>query len=291
MHGTDGNSDKNLIERAIIKALKSGDTELVYTVLLYMKQNLDREEFYSLLEKHNKAFKLWIRFCKLEKNEDELIRIYDQENRVDKIARLKVENAYSAGQIDIRTLEDGLGIYKSSSDQFMTKAVGSQISLLHEQEALEQRVPVEDGFVGYSLSKTLYTLIKNDLESKASALKDKYNVPPKRYYWIKIRALADSDNWEKLEDFSKQKNPPIGYKPFAEVCIKRKNNQEAIKYIKKIKEPHPRAMLYARIDEWDAAIGLAQSVKGRDRDTILDDLRKKCRNQNYVQIIDDLMNN
>jgi len=170
----------------------------------------------------------------------------------------------------------------------MIKAVGSQISLLHEQGALEQRVQVEDGFVGYSLSKTLYTLILNDMESKASNLKEKYNVPPKRYWWIKIRALADSESWEKLEEFSKQKSP-IGYKPFAEVCIKKKNSEEAIKYIKKIKEPHTRAILFSRIDEWEAAIDVAESAKG-ERHMILEDLRRKCRVQRYIPVIEDLLN-
>lgn len=199
-----------------------------------------------------------------------------------------MEYSYGSGQIEIRTLEEGLELYKECQDQFMTKAIGSQISLLHEQTALEQRVQVEDGFIGFSLSKTLYTLILNDMESKATNLKDKYNVPPKRYWWIKIRALAESESWEKLEEFSKQKSP-IGYKPFAEVCIKKQKFDEASKYIKKIKENHTKALLFARIDQWEAAIGVAESTKS-ERVMILEDLKRKCRTQKYIEMIDDLLN-
>ena len=33
----------------------------------------------------------------------------------------------------------------------------------------------------------------------------------RRYWWVKIRALAESGDYEELEKFSKQKKSPIGY--------------------------------------------------------------------------------
>ena len=35
-------------------------------------------------------------------------------------------------------------------------------------------------------------------------------VPEKRYYWLKVRALSTTGNWTALEKFSKEKKPPIG---------------------------------------------------------------------------------
>lgn len=68
-----------------------------------------------------------------------------------------------------------------------------------------------------------------------------------RYWWLKIKALAEMGDWEVLEKFSKEKKPPIGFRPFAEVCIERNNFNEAHKYIRKVSEPDQRAKLYIRV--------------------------------------------
>jgi hypothetical protein len=66
----------------------------------------------------------------------------------------------------------------------------------------------------------------------------------RRYYWLKVKALGELGDWAELETFAKEKKPPIGYKPFADVCIEHGNLNEAIKYIKKISEADVRARLY-----------------------------------------------
>jgi hypothetical protein len=35
-------------------------------------------------------------------------------------------------------------------------------------------------------------------------------VPDKRFYWLKVFALATAKQWDALEKFSKEKKPPIG---------------------------------------------------------------------------------
>lgn len=32
-----------------------------------------------------------------------------------------------------------------------------------------------------------------------------------RYWWLKLRSLAEKEEWEELEKFSKSKKSPIGY--------------------------------------------------------------------------------
>lgn len=34
---------------------------------------------------------------------------------------------------------------------------------------------------------------------------------PDRFWWLKINALAEREDWEELEKFSKGKKSPIGY--------------------------------------------------------------------------------
>lgn len=37
-----------------------------------------------------------------------------------------------------------------------------------------------------------------------------YQVSEKRWYWLKVFALATIRDWDALEKFSKEKKPPIG---------------------------------------------------------------------------------
>jgi len=38
-------------------------------------------------------------------------------------------------------------------------------------------------------------------------------VSEKRWYWLKVFALATIRDWDALEKFSKEKRPPIGKSP------------------------------------------------------------------------------
>lgn len=35
-----------------------------------------------------------------------------------------------------------------------------------------------------------------------------------RWWWLKLKALAESKDWDGLEAFAKSKKSPIGYEPF-----------------------------------------------------------------------------
>lgn len=34
---------------------------------------------------------------------------------------------------------------------------------------------------------------------------------PLRYWWLKLTALAEKEDWEEIEKFAKSKKSPIGY--------------------------------------------------------------------------------
>ncbi|GAB2232912.1 hypothetical protein Droror1_Dr00011979 [Drosera rotundifolia] len=55
-------------------------------------------------------------------------------------------------------------------------------------------------------------------------------VSEKRWYWLKVFALATIGDWDGLEKFSKEKRPPIDYKPFVEACIEHDEKNEATKH-------------------------------------------------------------
>jgi vacuolar protein sorting-associated protein 16 len=97
------------------------------------------------------------------------------------------------------------------------------------QKELEASIPGQK-FLDTSLSDTLYKLMSLDDQGskRAEKIRNEFKVPDKRlvicfftvvspanclyrYWWIRIKALADIRDWEQMEKFSKVKKSPIGY--------------------------------------------------------------------------------
>lgn len=91
-------------------------------------------------------------------------------------------------------------------------------------------------FYGLSTYDTMKRLLQVGDLKQAEKIRSEYKVPDRRYWWIRIQLLAENFQWEELEKFSKSKKSPIGYEPFAEVCLKQQNVDEAKKYIPKCPE-------------------------------------------------------
>ncbi len=55
---------------------------------------------------------------------------------------------------------------------------------------------------------------------QAAALRKQFSVSDRHFWWLKVRALAESRAWEALDAFAAEKKSPIGYEPFVEVAKK-----------------------------------------------------------------------
>ncbi|KAK6157102.1 hypothetical protein DH2020_011350 [Rehmannia glutinosa] len=96
-------------------------------------------------------------------------------------------------------------------------------------------------FVDSSISDTIRTCIVLGNHRAANRVKTEFKVSEKRWYWLKVFALATIRDWDALEKFSKEKRPPIGYRPFVEACVDAGEKHEALKYIPKLADPRERA--------------------------------------------------
>ena len=56
----------------------------------------------------------------------------------------------------------------------------------------------------------------------------------KRFWGLKIGALAEGRFWDVLFAFANEKKSPVGYVPFVEVCMKYDNVEEAARYLPKV---------------------------------------------------------
>ncbi|KAK2984521.1 hypothetical protein RJ640_001243 [Escallonia rubra] len=116
-------------------------------------------------------------------------------------------------------------------------------------------------FVDSSISDTIRTCIVLGNHRAAVKVKTEFKVTEKRWYWLKVFALATIRDWDALEKFSKEKRPPIGYRPFVEACVDADERGEALKYIPKLADPRERAEAYARIGMAKEAADAASQAK------------------------------
>ena len=263
-------------ELAMQKAVMSGDTDLIYIVILRLKKILTPNEFLGFLNRHEIALSLYIKYCK-EEDPKALAEVYKFQGRRDQLAYIQVRIACNAADIQARrdALRSAQEMYQQSqaapAGQSMAKMTEDEVSLLLQQQTLEAKTRAT--FVGSSLSSTIYRSILVGDESGASKLAKSFGVPDKRYWWLKIRALAELGAWEQLEKFSKDKTPPTGYEAFADVCQQHGNIPEASKYAKKIKVVESRVKWLVRLEQWPDAYMAARDAKDAD---LLNAIRQVC---------------
>ena len=163
----------------------------------------------------------------------------------------------------------------TASASFYHRATEEQAELLEVQSALEKRTGKnENVFVGLSVSETIYNLIvlasdtlppsltPSLLLAEAGRVAKKFKVPEKRFWHLKINALAASGQFEILKSFSNEKKSPVGYKPFAQACIKHKQPSGVVEgYIDRVALQEDRFDLYVEVRLWQKAAETAFRLK------------------------------
>ncbi|XP_057194949.1 regucalcin-like [Triplophysa rosa] len=87
-----------------------------------------------------------------------------------------------------------------------------------------------------------------------------------RFWWLKLKALAEKGDWEELEKFAKSKKSPIGYLPFVEVCIKHHNKHEASKYVSRVT---PEQKVKAHLAVGDLQSATEAAIERRNESEII----------------------
>ncbi|GAB1286902.1 Vacuolar protein sorting-associated protein 16 homolog [Apodemus speciosus] len=219
---------------ALSKAIESGDTDLVFTVLLYLKNELNRGDFFMTLRNQPMALSLYRQFCKHQEL-DTLKDLYNQDDNHQELGSFHIRASYAAEErIEgrVAALQTAADAFYKAKNEFAAKATEDQMRLLRLQRRLEDELGGR--FLDLSLHDTVTTLILGGHNKRAEQLARDFRIPDKRLWWLKLAALADLEDWEELEKFSKSKKSPIGYLPFVEICMKHHNKHEAKKYTSRV---------------------------------------------------------
>ncbi|XP_040837666.1 vacuolar protein sorting-associated protein 16 homolog isoform X2 [Ochotona curzoniae] len=219
---------------ALNKAIESGDTDLVFTVLLHLKNELNRGDFFMTLRNQPMALSLYRQYCKHQELET-LKDLYNQDDNHQELGSFHVRASYMAEErIEgrVAALQTAADAFYKAKNEFAAKATEDQMRLLRLQRRLEDELGGQ--FLDLSLHDTVTTLILGGHNKRAEQLARDFRIPDKRLWWLKLTALANLEDWEELEKFSKSKKSPIGYLPFVEICMKQHNKYEAKKYAARV---------------------------------------------------------
>lgn len=264
---------------ALDKAVASGDTALTQFVLLDMFQKkAGKGDFLSNIASRPVARDLFLQYCR--ENEPELLRdFYYSHDILNETANLTVLDAYKETSLEgkVSMLKKAARSYSSARDcAFQARATEEQAKLLQAQKGLQESL--KEDFVGLPLGDTLYQVILQGDQDKANRLRKDFKVPDKRFWWIKVKALAAASNWSELDRFGKSKKSPIGYEPFVEECLFKNNRFEAKKYIDKCPED-VRVPYYCKIAAFQEAVELATRLRN---DELFAVIQQACKGRRDV---------
>ncbi|XP_075506458.1 protein VACUOLELESS1 [Primulina tabacum] len=259
-------------DNALMKATESGDTDLVYLVLFHMWQKKLPLEFFGTIQARPLARDLFVTYARFYKHEF-LKDFFLSTGQLQDVAFLLWKESWELAKNPmaskgsplhgprIKLIEKAQNLFAETKEHtFESKAAEEHAKLLRIQHELEVTTK-QAIFVDSSISDTIRTCIVLGNHRAAMKVKTEFKVSEKRWYWLKVFALATIRDWEALEKFSKEKRPPIGYRPFVEACIDAGEKAEALKYIPKLADPREKAEAYARIGMAKEAADAASQTK------------------------------
>ncbi|PWN22612.1 hypothetical protein BCV69DRAFT_311398 [Microstroma glucosiphilum] len=248
---------------ALQKSVESGDTDLVYHVLLRLKTQLPRGDFFRLIEPSTTALTstsgttslndLAVRLLEVyahSYDRDLLKDLYFTDDRRAEAALLSweggqitqgMEQSESSLSQAVFARKDASKLFNEDKERSLeSKLVDESIRLLSFQQVLEKDDGGRSQWTGLSLNDTIREcLIKGrhggQMAKRAEKLRSDWKVPEKRWWAIKLDAYIRMRDWEGLWAFANTKRPPpIGYEPFIAKLLSSRANVEALRYVPKL---------------------------------------------------------
>ncbi len=219
-------------EIALDKAIASGDTDLVFYVLLHLKKSLPLASFFRLLTSRPLATALVESSAKAQDRTLLKDLYYQDDRRLDGANLLFSEAlAQAAPQTKVDKLKLAAKLLADSTKDPTAavhhKAIQEAQLLIRLQTSLDNDLlpPDRDAadpnntkpFTGLSINDTLYRLLTHHppQPKRAQKLATDFHIPDKTFAWTRLRALVSQRNWSELESLaSHTKKSPIGWEPY-----------------------------------------------------------------------------
>lgn len=234
-------------ELALDKAIASGDTDLVFFVLLHLKRSLPLASFFRLLTHRPLATALVESSAKAQDRSLLKDLYYQDDRRLDGANLLFADAlAQSAPQTKVDKLKLAAKLLADSTKDptaaLHHKALQEAQLLIRVQTSLDNDLPAANNnnnddddagrvYTGLSVNDTLHRLLLSPHPSsskRAHKLASDFHVPDKTFAWIRLRALVAKRDWSELEDLAaKNKRSPIGWAPYVHEILAAGNTKLA----------------------------------------------------------------
>ncbi|XP_065335778.1 vacuolar protein sorting-associated protein 16 homolog isoform X2 [Cloeon dipterum] len=219
---------------ALVKAIDSGNTDLVHIVIQHLKVHMSLSDFLYYIREFPMAQALHLKYCR-EHNKETWKSIYEQEDDFNSLGACSIREAYEPKNSSTMEmiLNSAAEYYKKGKSENYQSLCEEHARLLRQQRAMQEKLNTSN-FVGLSVNATLKKLLLMKEHKLAEKLKQEYKIPDRRYHWVKIATLGEQEDWAELERFSKAKKSPIGYEPFVDVCLAHGNKKGAELYVSRV---------------------------------------------------------
>lgn len=208
-------------ELALDKAIASGDTDLVFFVLLHLKKALPLASFFRLLTNRPLATAL-VESSARDQDQSLLKDLYYQDDRRLDGANLLFSEALvqTAPQTKVDKLKLASKLLADSTKDptasLYYKSFHEAQALIRLQTALDSDLHAgEKTYTGLSLNATIHRLILNAHSKRATKAATEFQISDKTFAWIRLRALVAKRDWRELEELAtKNKRSSIGWEPY-----------------------------------------------------------------------------
>ncbi|WWC85237.1 uncharacterized protein L201_000099 [Kwoniella dendrophila CBS 6074] len=279
---------------ALEKSVDSGDTDLVYQVLLHLRSTLSPGDFFHILDDsispNLKPAVNLLQVYARQADRDLLRDFYYQDDRRTESGCLEMEESGQQERTEDRLdrLKKAAKSFGESKERlFESKMAEDAHRLLTLQQAYERELEYKFTFSGLPVNQFIHKLLIEGFTKRAERVRSDWKVPDKRFWWIKLRALAERKDWEGLENFAKSKKSPIGYEPFVTHLLSLTPPQptHAATFVPRC-DPRQRADLYVKCGDWGKA---AESAKERNDKSKLDELKRRAPNGIAQREVDEVI--
>ena len=252
--------------RALSKSIESGDPDLVYQVVLHLHSILSPGDFFHLIDDSSAAnltpATRLLQVYGREADRQMVRDFYYQNDDWVENGCLDMEEAGSSTDVNQRIdhLKAATRSFGQRKDrEFETKSAQDAQRLLELQLAYERETNHEFAFAGLGVSAFISQLLMAGYNKRAERVRADWHVSDRRFWWIKLKAMAQMKEWDALETFAKSRKSPIGYEPFVNHLLSIGQPARAAAYVVRC-DAKLRADLYVKCGDWGRA---AEAAKER----------------------------
>nr|ASF90210.1 hypothetical protein SPAR04372 [Bartheletia paradoxa] len=254
--------------RALVKAIGSGDADLVYHVLLTLQSHLALSDLFRLVDSPDLLPASRLLQVYAREQDRELLRdfFYQNDKRTES-GLLCLEEATREADVEKRStkIKTAQKFFSEDKDRsFEAKMTEDHVRLIAFQQTLDKEAPADSGgsFVGLSVNGTIDACLRRKMTKRAEKVRADWKVPDKRFWHVKLHALVSIRDFTALSAFAALKKSPIGYEPFVEALLTASCPTQATTFVERC-EPRNRVELYVRCNEWARAGAECKDRKDR----------------------------